>query len=837
MSTDESFFFTEILDFRYASVDFPYLLQAVNFEIDSDMASKQSKKILSGIEEVLTLEDLFPHRVRRVIFQMFGSASLILIIALIFGGDTSDPHIKGGVFLCVSIALFLFTLEAYFYSTVIRSREKFFVSSDIGELIYYVEDNDLTSALLFSDIGDRGMKKLGYTESDIKEFLVSRNCTPNAPAFDSLTDHMYAEDYFKLIYENDNDLRDFLFRKGIGENEFVGAMVWVVNKNRKGIEKERFWSRDNLSRIAGIGKNWSYGETYTLDKYGYDLTESVKDFERVYVKSKEKVIARLESVLVRGNGSNAIIVSDDESSRTDVVTMLAQMINEGKSLIRLQHKRVFLINPNLIIESSHDKISFERECSLMLGEAERAENIILVIPELSAFMKNAATINADIVSLLSPFVHSPAIHIVGLDSKKEYYNFLSNKSTITENFEMIATDNGDDTSLIAMLIEEVEEIELKGTILVTYPAILAIVDSAKRYFEEALRATKSKELLIESVGLVLNQGRKTVLKSDVLALIETETGIPTSIPTGKEKEILLHLKEKLQARIIGQDEACEVVAEALKRGRAGVRNPNKPIGSFLFLGPTGVGKTETVKALAEVMFQSENNISRFDMSEYRDYSATERLIGSFNTDQLGTLSLALREKPYGVMLLDEFEKTTPDVLNLFLRIFDEGVFTDAHNNKVNAKNNVIIATSNAGSEIIWDIIRNGGKLEEEKNRVIDTIIAGGVFKPELLNRFDAVILFHPLQTVDLQKIAQLILERFSNRMKERGIIMHTTPKFVEYVANKGNDPKFGARPMNRAVEEEVERFVADKIIRGEINQGDKITFDINGEGAINFKKN
>ncbi len=800
------------------------------------MIPKHIKKILGGLYEVLTLEDLFPHHIRRPVFQLFGSASLVLIIVLMFGGSGSDANIRGGAFLCISITLFLFTLEAYFYSTVIRSRIKFYVSFDIGELLYYADDDDLTSALLFSDIGDIGMKRLGYTEDDIKDFLVARNHTPFVGVFESVTDHIYAEDYFKLIYENDGDLRDFLFKKGIGENEFVGAMSWVVNKNRKMIEKERFWSRDNLGRIAGIGKNWSYGETYTLDKYGYDLTESVKEYESVYQKSKEKVITRLESVLVRGNGSNAIIVSDDEASRTDVVTMLAQMINTGKSLIKLQHKRVFLINPNLIIENSSDKISFEREFSLMLMEAERAENVVLVIPAFSAFIKSATTIGVDVLTLIVPFIHSPFIHIVGLDSKKDYYDFLGNKSTITENFEMIATDNGDDGSLILMLIEETEELESKGNIMITYPALLAIVDSAKKYFEEALKATKSKEILIETVGLVLNQGRKIVLKSDVMSLVEVETGIPTTAPTGKEKEILLHLKALLQERIIGQDEACEVVAEALKRGRAGVGNPNKPIGTFLFLGPTGVGKTETVKALADTMFESENNISRFDMSEYRDYSATDRLVGSFNSDQLGSLSLALREKPYGVLLLDEFEKTTPDILNLFLRIFDEGVFTDAHNSKVSAKNNVIIATSNAGSEIIWDIIRSGGKLEDEKSRVIDTIIASGVFKPELLNRFDAVVLFHPLQPTDLEKIAKLMMNKFANRMKERGIIVHSTPEFINYLVAKGNDPKFGARPMNRAIEDDVERYVADRIIRGEINQGDKITFEINSEGLFHFKK-
>lgn len=800
------------------------------------MIPKHIKKMLDGLYSVLTLEDLFPHRVRRIVFQMFGSASLILIIVLVFGGEAADGGIKGGAFLCISITLFLFTLESYFYSVVVRSITEFKLSFDIGEVLYYADDDDLTRALLFSDVGDLGMKRLGYTEDDIRDFLVNRNHTPFLGIFDGVSEHIYIENYFKLIYENDQDLRDFLFKKSLGEDEFVGSMVWVITKNRKVIEGERFWSRENLSRYPGIGKNWSYGETYTLDKYGSDVTQNIPEYSSAYNKAKYKVITKLESVLVRGSGSNAIVVSDDESSRIDVVTMLAQMINEGKSLIHLQHKRVFVLNPNLVIQGSGDKISFEREFTLILSEANRAGNIILILPEISSFIRSAATLGADVFSLMVPYIHSPNIHIVGLDSKKNYYDFLGNKTTILENFEMIPTDGGNDGSLVYMLIDEAETIEAQSKMFVTFPAILSIVDSAKKYFDESIKASKCKEILEETVRIVSEQGRYTVLKSDILSTVETETGIPTIAPTGKEKEVLLHLKDMLRERIVGQDEACEVLGEALKRGRAGVNNPNKPIGSFLFLGPTGVGKTETVKALANIMFESENTISRFDMSEYRDYTATERLIGSVNTDTLGTLSLALREKPYGILLLDEFEKTTPDVMNLFLRIFDEGAFTDAHNSKINAKNNVIIATSNAGSEIIWDIIRSGGNLGDQKDRVIETIIAGGIFKPELLNRFDAIVLFHPLNQEDLEKIARLMMDKFALRMKERGIIIKISPSFIKYLVSKGNDPKFGARPMNRAIEDEVERYVADRIIRGELAQGDKVTFEINDEGLIHLKK-
>lgn len=486
------------------------------------MIPKHIKKILRGLYEVLTLEDLFPHKIRRVIFQMFGSASLILTIVLVFGGEASDLGIRGGVFVCVAITLFLFTLEAYFYSVVVASREKFFVSFEIGELLYYADDDDLTASLLFSDLGDLGMKRLGFVEDDIKDFLISRNHTPFVGVFESVTNHIYARDYFKLIYDNDKDFREFLLRKEVDEEGFVGAMVWEVERSRKIIEKERFWSRDNLSRIAGIGKNWSYGGTYTLDKYGYNLTENIKDFDPVYIKSKERVVKDLEQMLSKDSGSNVIVVSDDEASRIDIVSMFAELVARGKTLNKLQHSRVFLMNPNLMIKENHEKDSFERVLVTVLAEAERAGNVILVIPELSSFIKSATNIGVNLSTIIVPFIHSPHVHIVGLDSKSEYYDFLCKRSAINENFSLLETDNGDNSSLLAMLFDEVEKIEVGSKILVTYPALISIVESIKRDSRGNLRATESKRILVECANLTMKQGRGVLLKSDILSLVSAE---------------------------------------------------------------------------------------------------------------------------------------------------------------------------------------------------------------------------------------------------------------------------------------------------------------------------
>lgn len=293
----------------------------------------------------------------------------------------------------------------------------------------------------------------------------------------------------------------------------------------------------------------------------------------------------------------------------------------------------------------------------------------------------------------------------------------------------------------------------------------------------------------------------------------------------------MHLEDVLHKRIVGQDEAISAISSAVRRARSGIANPSRPLGSFLFLGPTGVGKTETTKALAEVFFGRDANIMRLDMSEYSSSDATSKLIGSLESKQEGVLSSLLREHQYGVLLLDEFEKTTQEVMNLFLQILDEGFFSDMSGKKVNARNLIIIATSNAGSDLIWEAVKAGNDLSQSKEAIIDSIVKAGIFKPELLNRFDGVIVFHPLTDVDLKKVAELMLQRLHDRLAERGINLAVDDTLINFVVRYGTDPKFGARPMNRAIQEKVEQVVAEKIIRGDIPTGSPIHVNENDLAA------
>jgi ATP-dependent Clp protease ATP-binding subunit ClpC len=796
------------------------------------MLPKELKKLLDGLYPVLELEDIFPHHIRKILLDLSAGISLVMLFMLLVL-HSGDPHVRGGFITAFAISLWLGSLEAYFYSIFARAgRGDYKMSFEIARLVYYADDADLTRGLLFADVGDLTMRRLGFTEQEVKKFLAERQIMSFKKCFDAFDGDLSVESYADLICRTDKGFSDLLFSKGLRAKEFTAALRWSIGRDFRRIENERIWSRAHLSRIPPLARNSAYGETYFLNRYGEDLSEEAATFDESYEKVHKGAVERFETVLSRGHDSNAVIVSDDERSRLDVVMMLAQWIKYGKSRTSLGHKRLFLLNPNLLIEGAHDKLSFERDLTALLIEASRAGNVILVFPAFSAFLRSALALGSDALAVLAPYLGSPALHIVALDTKTDYHSQLESRETIATHFEMIDAGTGSDEGLVGMLESEAEMIEKHSHMFVTYPAVMAAAESAKQYFDLASIVEKAKDLLIDAPRQTIARGSRIVTKDDVLSVAGAVTGIPTAKPEGKEKQKLLHITDLLRERVIGQEEAVTALGEALKRSRAGVGNPDKPMGTFLFLGPTGVGKTETAKALADVFFGSEKEMSRLDMSEYRDNFAIERLIGSFASGKSGRLPELLRERPYGVLLLDEFEKTTPEVMNVFLRLFDEGVVTDAEGRKANAKNSVIIATSNAGSDMIWDIVRSGGDLSARKQEVIEMIVAKGIMKPELLNRFDAVVLFHPLLDKHLREVARLMTEKFAKHMLEKGLKIEVTDGALDHLVAKGTDPKFGARPMQRAISEEIERKVAEMIIEGSASEGSTITFDKDPEGKL-----
>ncbi|GMQ95103.1 MAG: hypothetical protein BMS9Abin13_213 [Patescibacteria group bacterium] len=531
---------------------------------------------------------------------------------------------------------------------------------------------------------------------------------------------------------------------------------------------------------------------------------------------------QLEIILSRAHEANALLVGEEGVGKMSVIYDFAWEIAKETAVPALRHKRVVYLDTGVLIAATKEKTGFEAELLEILQQAENAGNVILALGNLPSFIINAKSLGSDVMGLLGPYLESSSLQMIAISDTENFHRILGRDAGIMTHFEKIMMEEPDTEKIFVILEDVARDLERQSRIFFTYGAISEAVTSAENYFSDAVMPDKAIDLLMETVPLLAQKRKHLVRREDILELVESKTHIPVGKIKEAEKEKLMNLEELLHRRIIGQDEAVFAVSNAMRRSRTGIRDPQKPIGTFLFLGPTGVGKTETAKALASVFFGDDDAILRLDMSEYQTTDALSRLIGSFEEEKIGTLSTLLREKPYGVLLLDEFEKTNPEVLDLFLQILDEGFFSDMRGKRVNARNIIFIATSNAGSDIIWEAVKAGRKLSDLKDEIIEQIIKRGIFKPELLNRFDATVLFHPLRPEDLKKITVLMLGKLQKRLREKGVDLVVNDVLTNYVATQGYNPAFGARPMNRVIQERVEQLIADKLLSGELPRGSKV---------------
>lgn len=672
-----------------------------------------------------------------------------------------------------------------------------------------------------SRFGAEVLLRLGLPREDVLAFLKERK--PPANVFEiAVADNepVGLPEIAAALLRYDEALQHFLVSRKIGAPDFIGAAEWVSRIEAARKKRMRWWSKDALGRIPGIGKDWAYGEIMLLSRYAIPIA-----LHPAYALAGKGALGtretkEVERILSRGRESNVILVGEEGAPKLAPLVRLSREISAGTILPPLEHKRIFIFNGAPFVAAMKEKAIFETELMRLMSEATKAGNIIFVFDNFEKFCQGASALGSDALSLLDPFLISSNIQIVAITELGAFHQMFESNAKVQERFERVLMSEAGITGSLPVLEDEALRAERAAGVLFTYQALRATAESAERYFFEGVMPDKAIDLLLELVPKVKAAGKRVIVKEDVLELVSAKTGIAVSEATGEERAKLLRLEEILHERIVGQDEAVKAISGALRRARSGVSSEKRPIGSFLFLGPTGVGKTETTKALAQAFFGDENSIARLDMSEYQSGDALARLIGAFESGKAGVLASLLRERPYGVLLLDEFEKTSREVHDLFLQILDEGFFTDVFGKRVNARNLIIIATSNAGSDLIWKAEQEGKSLS--KDIVLTEIISRAIFKPELLNRFDGVILFHPLRGEHLKAIAKLQLQKLGKRLKEKGLELSITEPLVEYLVSVGQDPKFGARPMNRAIQEKVEQAIAEKMLRGEIEAGSRV---------------
>lgn len=573
---------------------------------------------------------------------------------------------------------------------------------------------------------------------------------------------------------------------------------------------------------SGIGETFVSGWKLEVKKYTGDFTKQIIA-KNPQLVGREKELSKLLEILRKTKSQNVLLVGNPGVGKKTIVEMLAKHLFAGRDGSHLRHRRIVELFPDALLAGADNVGMLSERIKNVFYEIEHEGNIIVFIPEMQT-ITGGGGMGFDASGALLQVLQSEHIQIIGTVTPENYRMFLEKKSSFVEHFESIDVSEPTDEETTSILAVVASVLEAKHRVTVPYETIQTAVVLSKRYIANRYLPAKAIDLL--DAACVRAQGTKNpFVTSDVVTtLVEEKTHAVIGGPTTTEKDVLLHLEEQLHKRVIGQEEAVRTVSEALRRGRSGMGSTSHPVGVFLFLGPTGVGKTELAKALATVYYGGEEHMVRLDMGTYKDAQSLSRLIGSApgQGEDAGQLSLAVRAQPSSLVLLDELEKANSNILDVFLSVFDDGKLIDAKGHQVSFTDAIIIATSNAGSELIREKIQAGLTHDQLKTLLIENLQKQGLFKPEFLNRFDAVVVFEPLTGENVQQIVQLMLTKVSKKAKEQDVVVVFDEGVIEKIAKEGFDKEFGARPLRRFIQDNIEDQIAQKLLSGEVKRGNTI---------------
>ncbi len=638
--------------------------------------------------------------------------------------------------------------------------------------------------------------------------------------------------------------------------------------------------------------------TPNLDKYGRDLTQLAKEGKIDPVIGRSKEIERVIQILSRRTKNNPVLIGEPGVGKTAIAEGLAQKIVEGEVPEIIKGKRVVTLDLPGMLAGAKYRGEFEERLKAVINEIKEDGNIILFIDELHTIVGAGAAEGAiDASNILKPVLARGELQIIGATTIDEYRKYIEKDSALERRFQPIMVEEPSVEDSIKILEGLRDRYEAHHGVKISDEAIKAAVELSNRYITDRYLPDKAIDLIDEACSMVriksfvapdglkdleekleeLNQEKEEAINTqnyekaakirdeekkikekleeeksrwekekqtsnmvigydEVAQVVSSWTGVPVSKMTKEESEKLLNLEEILHEKVVGQDQAVSSVANAVRRARVGLKDPKKPIGTFIFVGPTGVGKTYLAKALAEALFGDEDAMIRIDMSEYMEKHSVSRLIGSppgyVGYDEGGQLTEAVRKNPYSVILFDEIEKAHPDVFNILLQILDDGRLTDSKGRTVDFKNTVIIMTSNVGATSIkkQNVLGFSAADEEEKEeyeKMKETIMEElkRTFRPEFLNRVDEIIVFHSLKEEDVKDIVNIMVKDLEKRMKKLDININVTENTIDYISKKGFDPEYGARPLERTITKMIEDQLAEEILKGNVSKEDNIVID------------
>lgn len=601
-----------------------------------------------------------------------------------------------------------------------------------------------------------------------------------------------------------------LTKQNINEEEVIETLGWL--------ERRLKYEHQPKPSYGGIGRDWATGFTPTLNRYSQNISQDIERGRGHYhFLSQSDATDSILYSLSQSSGGVAI-VGESGSGKTSLVFSIAQRLLKGEHQ-QLSYYQIVSLNASAILSS--DKSQLEKLMLTIFSEAVRAKNIILFLDDAKLFFGEGLGA-FDMSQILQPILSNGNLKIVASFTPGDYQKLKTTNESLANGFTAINLSEPPEDDTKKILEDSALTLEQKTGVMVSFEAVREAYRLSALYMQDRAYPGKAISLLDQAVPYA---EQKIMTGLSVQKAIEKSKGVRVSQAEGAEVDVLLNLEDKIHQRMINQSRAVDVVSSALRRGRAGVNDQQRPIGSFLFLGPTGVGKTELARSLASVYFGDEKQMVRLDMSEYQQAGDVDRIL-SDGTSEKSSLILSVREQPFSVVLLDEIEKAHPNILNLLLQLLDEGHLTDSRGKQVSFSNTIIITTSNAGSADISKHVAEGNNLDDFERPLIDKLIGDGQFRAELINRFDEVVLFRPLTKEESKQVASLILAGINKTLSNQNISVQLTDQAFEKIVTAGYDPQFGARPMRRVMQKAVQDEVATKILQKQAGPGSTITIDL-----------
>ncbi|MFZ2544449.1 MAG: AAA family ATPase [Candidatus Saccharimonadales bacterium] len=755
----------------------------------------------------------------------------ILAVILVFGGVALVVvHIAIG-WLIASLVIFPFMVSTWYRNELKdvpssgASIDGLLVSDILGGLPKNPTPKDIVKMTARSQGGLFFALRFGITEK-VLENITLPNTADTEPLWqkalqiqqESGSQQVTGAVLAVAIMENFSDYESLLAHMKLSREDLISGIRWY--------EHLQLLIRQSKEprRTGGIARDFSFGYIPLLKRFGINLSEQVGSRIAVETESHQKALDQLVETFGAGGRQNSVLVGQAGAGKTTIIHAFAERILDAKAKIpsSLMFRQVFLLDSASLIAAAPGRGELEGLIMQVLGEAYSAKNIIICLDNAQLFFEEGVG-SVDLTNVLLPILDAGNLRVILAMDEQRYLQIGQRNPSLINALNRISVAPANREETIAVMQDQLLFTEYQRKVTYMYQSLDEAYRLSERYIHDLEMPGRALKLLESAAGYGENG---FITGNSVQQAIEQTMDIKVGVASGEdEREKLLNLEDLIHKRMINQTRAVQVVSDALRRARAGVRNQNRPIGTFLFLGPTGVGKTELSKALADVYFGGEDRMVRLDLNEYVRPEDVSRLIAD-GADDPTSLTAQVMKQPFSVVLLDEIEKAHPQVLTTLLQLLDEGILRDIKNREVSFRDAIIIATSNAGADRIREYIERGYKLQDFEQQFVDELISSNQFRPEFLNRFDEIVIFRPLEKPELIQVVDLMLVDLNKQMALQKVSVHVADDAKEFLVDKGYDPRLGARPMRKVVQRAVENLVAKQMLAGSVAPGTVIEVNL-----------